>query len=142
MGKFEDLFGNFVMISLLVLGMFALVMITQADNDASQPLSDNELFRQTYRDLNKTMSNLEGTSETQYGTFITDKPTPGIGAIVLFSIINVGKTFGNVMFVLFTLIIKLPLLVFGIDQTIISMILSFLTITVIIALWIVYKFGG
>ncbi len=142
MAKFEDIFGNFVMVSLMILALFSVIIIIQNDNNAPQPLVEDELFNSTYGSLNETIGSLEGSSSTQYNIFSKDSPKPGFGAIVMFTIVNVGKTFGNLIFVMFTLIIKLPLIVLGIDQTIVSMIISFLTITVVIALWIVYKFGG
>ncbi len=142
MAKFENIFGNFIMIALVVLALFSLIIITQKDNEAIQPLVEDKLFNSTYFDLNSTISSLEGTSSSKYGLFTEERPKLGFGSIVLFTIVNVGKTFANVIFVLFTAIIKIPLVVLGVDPTIISMIISFLTISIIIALWVVYKFGG
>ncbi|GAG98943.1 unnamed protein product [marine sediment metagenome] len=142
MGKFEDIFGNFAFLGLMILALFSVIVIVQRDNEASQPLIDNELISSSYEGLNETIGGLEGTSATQYDLFSKDKPTPGLGAIVMFTIVGIGKTFGNMIFTIFTLVIKVPLIVLGIDQTIIAMIISFLTISVVIALWIVYKFGG
>ncbi len=142
MARFQDIFGNLAFIGLLVLALFSVIIIVQGTNEAVQPLIDNELVSGTYGDLNETMGSLEGTSSTQYGLFSKEKPSPGFGAIVMFTIVSIGKTFGNIIFTFFTLIIKVPLIVLGIEQTIVAMILSFLTITTVIALWVVYKFGG
>ncbi len=142
MVKFEDIFGNFAFIGLVALALISVIFIVQGNNDASQPLSDNELVGDTYGNLSDTIGSLEGTGSTQYGLFSKEKPTPGFGAIVMFTIVSVGKTFGNVIFTIFTFLIKIPLIVLGIEQTIVAMIMSFLTISVIIALWVVYKFGG
>ena len=142
MGRFEDIFGNFAFLGLMVLALFSVIIIVQGDNEASQPLADNELISSSYQSLNETIGGLEGTSSTQYGLFSKEKPTPGFGAIVMFTVVGIGKTFGNMIFTFFTIIIKIPLIVLGVDQTIVSMIISFLTISVVIALWIVYKFGG
>ncbi len=142
MARFENIFGNFVMIGLMILALFSLVFIIQNRNEAPQPLSDDALFNNTYASLNNTIGSLEQTSDSKYTLFSEEKPPPGVFSIVLFTIINVGKTFGNIIFILFTVIIKIPLIVLGIDPSIVSMIISFLTISVIIALWIVYKFGG
>ena len=140
--KFEDIFGTFAFLGLMVLALFSVIIIVQEDNEASQPLSDNELISETYGNLSGTIGSLERVSGTQYSLFSKEKPTPGFGAIVMYTIVSIGKTFGTIIFTFFTLIIKVPLIVLGIEQTIISMIMSFLTISVVIALWIVYKFGG
>jgi len=142
MAKFQDIFGTFAFLGLLVLALFSVIIIVQRDNEASDPLINNELISGTYGSLNESMSSLEGSSSTQYGLFSKETPKPGFGAIVMFTIVSIGKTFGNIIFTVFTLIIKIPLIVLGIDQTIVAMIISFLTISVVIALWIVYKFGG
>ncbi len=142
MAKFEDLFGTLAFLGLMVLALFSVIIIVQRDNEAEQPLADNELISGTYGGLNETMGSLQGTSAIQYDLFSKEKPTPGFGAIVMFTIVSVGKTFGNIIFTFFTLVIKVPLIVLGIEDTIVAMILSFLTIITVIALWIVYKFGG
>ena len=142
MGKFEDIFGNMVFVGLMVLALFSVIIIVQNDNNAEQPLSDNELISATSGSLNETISSLEGTSSTQYNLFSSEKPSPTFGSIVLFTIVSIGKTFGSAVFSIFILVIKVPLIVFGISQTIVSMIVSFLTISLVIGLWIVYKFGG
>lgn len=142
MAKFEDIFGTFAFLGLIVLALFSVIITVQRDNEAEQPLIDNELISSTYGSLNETMGSLEGTSSTQYSLFSKETPKPGFGAIVMFTIVSIGKTFGTIIFTFFTLIIKVPLIVLGIEQTIVAMIMSFLTISVVIALWVVYKFGG
>ena len=142
MARFENLFGNFVMIGLMVLALFSLIIAVQMKNDAAQPIIEDDLFNSTYGLLQGNISSLENTSKDKYHLFSAEKPAPGIFSIVLFTIVNIGRTFGDIMFVMFAVIIKLPLVVLGIPQTVIAMILSFLTISIIIAVWIVYKFGG
>ena len=147
MPRFEEMYGNFVMLGLIVLALFSLIIIVQSNNDATQPLIEGRfkgelLFNSTYVNLTEKLDSLENTSSSKYSLFSKEGPKRGFGSIVLFSIVNLGKTFANMMFILFTLVIKVPLIVLGIDSTITSMIISFLTISVIIALWIVYKFGG
>jgi len=142
MAKFEEIFGTFAFLGLIVLALFSVIIIVQRDNEAIQPLADNELISSTYGNLSETMGSLEGTSSTQYSLFSKEKPSPGFGAIVMYTIVSIGKTFGTIIFTFFTLIIKVPLIVLGIEQTIVAMIMSFLTISVVIALWVVYKFGG
>ena len=142
MAKFENIFGNFVMLGLVMLSLFSLIIIFQNDNEATQPLSEDKLFNSTFAGLNDTISSLEDTSSSKWVLFSKETPVLGFGSIVLFTIVNIGKTFGSLIFALFIIIIKLPLIVLGISETITSMLISFLTISTIIALWIVYKFGG
>lgn len=140
--NFQETFGNFVFIGLMVIAIFGSIITIQSDNNATQPLIEHSLFNSSYVNLNNSLFNLESNSNTQYSLFDSEKPTPGFGAIVLFTIVNVGKTFGGIIFILFAAVIKLPLIILGISPTITSVLVSFLTISVILALWAVYKFGG
>lgn len=140
--SFQEIFGGFAFTGLMVLALFGMIITIQANNDAAQPLIDEALFNNTYSSLNSTIGDLQTTSKTQYNLFSSEKPVSGFGSIVLFTVVSVGKTFSALVFTLFTIIIKIPLIVLGIDPTIPAMILSFLTITTIIAVWIIYKFGG
>lgn len=144
MAKFQDIYGDMVMLGLMVLALLSLIIIIQSDNSASQPLEDEVLISSTYGNLSSTIKGLEEKSNKSYVGFSGEKLQTGGGivAIVLFTIVDVGRTFGNIMFGMFTLIIKIPLIVLQIDQSITAMIISFFTISVIISLWIVYKFGG
>ncbi len=142
MAQFQDIFGNFLWSALIIFGLLSVIFIVQSNNSAEQPLSENELIGGTHSNLLGNLSNLEGTSEAQYNLFSTEKPPPGLISIVLKSILTVGKTFGAVIFGFFSLILKIPLIVLGIPATVTAMLVSFLTISVIIALWLIYKFGG
>ncbi len=142
MARFENIFGNFIMLGLVVLAIFSVIVIIQSDNDAIQPLIEDKLFNSTFGNLNDTISSVGETSAEKYTLFNEETPVLGFGSIVLFTIVNVGKTFGNLIFAVFILVIKLPLVVLGIEASIVAMLTSFLTISVIIALWVVYKFGG
>ena len=140
--NFQKMFATFAFASLMVLALFSLIVSVQSDNDAAQPLVNNSLFNNSYTRIYQDISLLEGTSDTQYGRFNQEIPKPGFGSIVLFTIVNIGKTFGSIIFTLFALVIKLPLVVLGVDSTITSILISVLTITTVVVLWIVYKFGG
>lgn len=142
MVQFQEMFGNFAFAGLMILALLSIVFITQADNESPQALAEHELINDTYGGIVSTLNSTQNQSGTQYGLFSTEKPDARFGSIVLFSLVNVGKTFGNIIFGLFVLIVKIPLITLGIDATITSTIVSFLTITIIISLWIVYKFGG
>ncbi len=142
MANFQDMFGNFLWLGLFVLAGFTFIVFTQDSNNAAQPIIENELFNESFEDLSSTLGGLEDTSGLQYGQFIGEEPKTGFGSIVLFGIVSAGKTFGNVVIGLFTILIKLPLVVIGIPQTLFSVIITWIIISLIIAAWILYKLGG
>ena len=142
MAKFQEIFGNFAFAGLMVLALLSLAFIVQEKNEAVNPIREDTTLNASFQSINRTISSLEDTSGTQYGLFSTEKPDARFGSIVLFTLVSVGKTFGNVIFSLFIGIIKFPLVQLGVEESITAIIISFLTISTIIALWIVYKFGG
>lgn len=142
MVKFLDIFGNFLFLALFITAGLSIVIVTQSDNDALQPISDNDLFNEASGNISATLSSLEDVSGLQYDQFTSEQPKAGFGSIVLFGIVSSGKTFGTVILGTFTVIIKLPLAVLGLPQTLISAIITWIIITLIISTWLLYKLGG
>lgn len=142
MANFEQLFNKFLWLGAFVFFVLAFIITIQSDNGASQPLSDEPLISQTYTQLRGNITNSENISKEQYGIFSDEQPTPGIGSIVLFTIVGASKTFGNIIVATLLTLIKLPLIVLGIDPTIPSLLMTWISISVVLGLWVVYKFGG
>ncbi len=139
---FKELVGKFIMVALIVLPLMSFIAITQSDNSAPQSMTDNNIFNESFGGLIDTIGDATQEADEKYDVFNQETPQPGFGSIVLFGIVSVGKTFSNVIFAFFISIIKLPLVVLGVPSTIYNLILTWLTVVVIIAAWLVYKFGG
>ncbi len=142
MGGFNKLFGKFIMAALIILPLMTLIVVLQADNDSAQDIRDNNVFNQTFGDLITVIDNATNDAGEQYDVFNQELPTPGFGSIVLFGVVSVGKTFSNVMFGFFLAIIKLPLIILGIPESIYNLLITWLTVFVIIMGWLLYKLGG
>lgn len=137
-----DIFTRFGILALVILGLMSFAIIIQSDNSAPQPISSDPNYSHTFSSLNSSLSDLEGTSQSQWNSFKSENPIAGFASIVMFSIVNIGKTFGSLTFSAFSIIIALPVLVLGIPATATSLLLSWLTIAFVVALWILYKLGG
>lgn len=142
MAQLNEIFGNMAFLGLFILAGLGFVVVTQANNDAVQPLSDDALFNTYYGNLSDNLEGLETIGTTQYGQFTEEVPEPGFGSILLFGIVAVGKTFSNTTLSLFTFIVTLPLHVLGLPVTLISTLVTYLIIGIIIAGWSLYKLGG
>lgn len=142
MANFEKLFNNFLWLGGFIFVVVAFIFTIQSDNNASQPISDEPLVNELYSNLQQNISTSENQSKEQYGIFSDEAPEPTLGSIVLFSIVGAAKTFGNIIIGTLLIIIKLPLVVLGIDPTIPSMIMTWISIATIFGLWATYKFGG
>lgn len=139
---FQKTFYNFMLLALVVLGIFSFAFFVQSDNNAPTPLSDNALFNDTAARLRSNITGAEGSSKIQQRIFSDEKPKPGFGSIVLFGIVSAGKTFTGLIYDFIGLILRVPMIVLGIDSEIVSAFITILIVALIIGLWIVYKLGG
>lgn len=142
MVDFKDLVGKFIVIGVLVLAMFMFIIQIQDDNDATSKLEDEAIFNESVSALADTIDDSSEAATEKYDVFNSEEPKPGFGSIVLFAIVSVGKTFSNIVFGIFAVVIKLPLQVLGIPASVVSMLATWMIILVIITLWLVYKLGG
>lgn len=139
---FQQTFYNFMLLALMLLAILSMIFTVQRDNNAPQPLANNSLFNETASRLGANLTNGQNSSQTQQSIFSAETPAPGFGSIVLFGIVSAGKTFTNMIYNIFDVILRIPMVVLGIDSEIVSALVSILVITLIIGIWIVYKLGG
>ena len=142
MAEFKDLTSKFLVSGILLISLFSFLIIFQSQNNAPNPLIEYNLFNESFKSLNLTIVDSTAVAEQKYGVFNSEEPRPGIGSIVLFGIVSVGKSFSGIIFGFFRAIIKLPFVMLGIDQTYYNLILMYLIITIIVAVWLLYKLGG
>lgn len=142
MAKFYDLFSNFMLVGLVVLSMFAFTIFFQEDNNVEDPIMDNSLMNSTYNTLRQDLGGLRDQSQAQKTLFESENPTSGFGTILLFSIVSTGKVFNGMVIGVFNTLIKLPVVILGVDPVIVSVLSTLLILTIIIGLWVVYKLGG
>lgn len=142
MAGFRELFGKFIMVALLILPLMTLVVVLQNDNDSAQDIRDNNVFNETFGELINVIDNATVEAGEKYDVFNQELPKPGFGSVVLFGIVSVGKTFSNVIFGLFLSVIKLPLIILGIPASIYNLLITWLTVFVIVVVWLLYKLGG
>ena len=142
MVQFNEIFKNFAILSLMMIGLLGFVVNVQQDNNAPDPVINHLLFNNTLSQLKSNVTDLENESSTQSGLFYGEKPVPGAGSILLFTIVSVGKTFSNTLFGLFIILLNLPMIILGVDPTVSSTLWSLLTVLTITAIWGLYKWGG
>jgi len=142
MASFQELFSNFMLIGLVVLSMFAFGVFFQQENNVDTPFIENTLMNNTYHSLYTNLNSLRDESQAQKTLFESENPTGGFGTILLFSIVSSGKVFNGMVVGIFNTLIKLPVVILGIDPVIVSVLSTLLILTIIIGLWIVYKLGG
>ena len=140
--SFEKTFYIFIFFALVILGLLNSTFTIQTDNVATNKLADNELFSDTASRLSSNFTGSEDDSKIQQGIFSDETPKSGFGSIVLFGIVSAGKTFTDMTYGFFNLVIKIPMVVLGIESEIVSAFMTVLIVSLIIGVWIVYKLGG
>lgn len=142
MGKVESLFINFALAGLLILSILLFTLTLQQDNNATDLLTDNTLMNESIGDLQGDLGGMRDKAQAQRELFEEEKPTSGFGSLILFSIVSSGKVVTGMTFGIFNVLIKLPMILFGVDPIIASVISTILIISFIFGLWVLYKLGG
>lgn len=142
MMKFSDLFTNFMIVGLVIIGILAFSFVFQDQNNAPNKLIENNLINSTYNNLYSNLNEYGSTAQSTKTLFESENPTSGFGTILLFSIVSAGKVFNGMIVSVFNVIISLPVKLLGLDPVIVSVLAAILIIVIIVGLWSVYKLGG
>lgn len=142
MGDFKEILGKFFLIALVCMALFNIIVSTQEENSAQSKLVDEEVFNSSFNLLKISVDDSTERAQEKYDVFISEEPKTGFGSLVLFGIVSVGRTFSNIVFGTLSAVIRLPLIVLGIPASTINLIIAWLIIVVIVAVWLLYKLGG
>lgn len=142
MSEFRTIVGNFLLAAVMLVSLFSFGITIQYSNNAPDPLINNQVFNSSFSGLINSIDSSSTAAQSKYGAFNEEDPQIGFGSIVLFGIVSVGKTFSSIIFGTFAAVIKLPLIIFGIPASVYNLILTWLIIAVIVAVWLLYKLGG
>lgn len=142
MVKFDGLMINFMLIGLVVLGIFAFGINFQNENEVNDKFIDDDLMNVTFSNLESDLEGLRDTSQDQRSLFESEKPTEGIGTILLFSIVKAGQVFNNMIVGVFNLLIRLPVSVLGVSESVASVLSTVVIVLGMLGLWSIYKLGG
>ncbi len=142
MVKFESLFINFALAALLIVGLFSFGIALQRDNSADDKIVDIPILNNTHNSLKSGLIGNQPKSQNQMEIFESEEPKTGYGSLLFFSIVSSGKTFTGIIIGSFNLLIKLPMIIFGLDPVIVAVLSTIIIISFILGLWILYKLGG
>ncbi len=142
MVKFESLFVNFALVSLLIVGLFSFGVILQSNNNADEKIVDIPILNKTFRSLEEDLVAAQPKSQNQLDIFETEEPKTGFGSLLLFSVVSSGKTFTGIIIGTFNVLIRLPTVVLGVSPVISAVLSTIIIISFILGLWVLYKLGG
>jgi hypothetical protein len=140
--NFSGILGKFILTTLLVISLLTFIIVLQKDNSAPKTMSDNPIFNNSFNSLSNQIENSSVQSQEQYGAFNSESPQLGFGSILIIGIVSIGKGFSGITFGFFSGLINLPLVVLGISSSIYNLLLTWLIVIMVIAVWLLYKLGG
>lgn len=139
--EFKKLWITFALIGLMVFSLLAFIVRFQIDNQQADSILNNSIINRTYSGLQTNLSSFGSTSQSQRGVFESETPTDSFGSLIIFSIVSSGKIFTSMLFGVFNLLILLPSSLLGLSPIIVSTLSAILIVSIIFALWRVYKVG-
>lgn len=142
MAEFNKILGKFFLMALISVALFNIIILTQKENNVGQQLIEEEAFNSSLNKLLLTVDDSTEKSQEKYDVFLSEEPKTGFGSLVLFGIVSVGRTFSNIVFGTLSAVVSLPLTILGIPETTLNLIIAWLIIVVIVAVWLLYKLGG
>ncbi len=142
MAKFEKTFVNYALGALILISLFAFIVTIQEDNNVTDGIIEVEIINETFSQLKDDLGSGRDTSQSQLELFQKEEPTIGFGSLILFSVVSSGKVFTGIIIGTFNLLIKLPMVIFGVDPVISAVLSTILIIGFILGLWVLYKLGG
>lgn len=142
MAEFNKILGKFFVIALVSVALFNIIVLTQEENNVEGKMIDEEVFNTSFNKLLLTVDDSTEKSQEKYDVFLSEEPKTGFGSLLLFGIVSVGRTFSNIVFGTLSAVISLPMTVMGIPITTLNLIIAWLIIVVIVAVWLLYKLGG
>lgn len=140
--NFKNTLYTLAITGLLIYGLLSFVIIAQGNNDVSSPITDNPLIEQTFGDLNTSLSDSQQDAEIAYGNFSKTPPTQEFGELKVSAITSITSTGKILTTGLWTILVKLPLIILGVDPIVKKTIEALLLITIAIALWLLWKGVG
>lgn len=139
--EFRKLWVTFALIGLMVFSLLAFIVQFQTDNQQADSILNNTIINRTYSGLQTNLSSFGSTSQGQRGVFESETPTDSFGSLIIFSIVSSGKIFTGMLVGVFNLLILLPSSLLGLSPVIVSTLSAILIVSIIFALWRVYKVG-
>lgn len=133
------MFSSFGLLSLVMISILSFVVITQSNNSAEIPITNNSIINKTYTDLLSNLSSTQTQTETASSNFVNITPTQQYGELEVTSIVSPTRIVKTMIIGLWNIFIKGPMIIFGVSPVIAALISSILTIFLIIGIWAIWK---
>jgi len=135
----KKILSNMGISALFVFAIMSFIVITQQENNVDIPITNNSIISEAYSDLDTDISNANTQAESSSNTFGNITPTQEYGELEVTSIISPTRTAKTIIFGFWNTMIKLPIKILGIDESIVYLIGTILIIFVIIGIWAIWK---
>jgi len=142
MVSFMNTFRNYALLGLLIFSILTFTIVVQETNNSNEKIIETAVLNNTYQNLNNSLSVMREQSQERLTLFQEEDPELSFGSLILFSVVSSGTVFTSLIFGVFNTLITLPIILFGINPLIFSVITAVLVLGFIVGLWVLYKLGG
>ncbi len=138
----SNTFVKITLIGVIFLAMMSFVIETQTDNNPEFLITNNTLINDSYGDL---ISNLGSTSikesEIADDTFGQITPTSPLGLVEITSVVSPTRIIKGLVIGTYNILIALPAHFLRIPEVFIAVLNAILLLSLILAVWAIWKVG-
>lgn len=136
---FKKTFISIALLGLIVFGIMSFAIIFQANNDATERLTDNQIINNTYNSLYSNLSSSQTAANEQNSVFGNVTPTESYGEVQIDSVVSPTKAFKSLILGTYNILIKLPQQILGVSPVVTAVISAILILLLIIGIWAILK---
>lgn len=136
----KSILSKILILGILVFAIMSYIIIVQNNNDldASSRITNNTLINESYGDL-ETSLNKQGSSEDALDALEDVPPEEYVGDLNVASTVSATRTARSIITGVWNVLIKLPMIILGVDPVVLSAIGTILLIFMAIGIWAIWK---
>lgn len=134
---------NTLLIGLFIVGFITFIIQFQEETGTETRIIDNPAISKAFGNISKELNESSANAEAQRQTMIDESSNPvlSLGFFVIRSILNAGAVFMNLIVGIFGYISVLMLETLGIPPIVLGTLSAILIITIVLAVWKLWKVG-
>lgn len=140
MSDIKSILTKMVMLGVLVFAIMSFIIIIQSDSDigSENMITNNSLINDSYGDLGVSLNN-QDSAENSLNSLEDVPPTEYVGDLDVGSTVSATRTARSIIVGTWNILIKLPLVILGVNPVVFGAITTILLIFIAIGIWAIWK---
>ena len=144
MAKFADIYINFILLALILVGAMSFIVSLQSENDVST-LTDDEnygsIINSSFINIEREVIDAQSTTNDSLNAFQSEIPKRSFGSLIVFSVVGIVTTFTKIITGVYNVLIVLPAQILQVPPIFMSAIATLLGVMFALTAWRVYRAG-